>query len=147
MKYLTLAAALLFCGSSEAATYVYQSNAANGHTGSCGAQLAPFQVTITVDDPFPANAMLDGTPLQTIAVSAEGGAHQWSQLSSRRHPLSGSFTTDSDARIVQWAVDGGKSRKFEFFTMNVPNNVGDRVVFHCGSAGIGDNPGVWTRTE
>jgi hypothetical protein len=147
MQYLALAAALLFCGSGEAATYVYQSNASNGYGGQCGAELAPFQITITVDVPFPANATLNNTPVQTIAVSADGGVHQWGTAATKRHPLLESFTTDSNGVIIQWAAAAGKSRKLEFYTRNVPNNVNDLVVFHCGDAGVAGNPGVWTRTE
>jgi hypothetical protein len=45
MRFVIACAALSVCGSAQAATYVYQANAYQGHNGRCGAKLLPFQVT------------------------------------------------------------------------------------------------------
>jgi hypothetical protein len=146
MKYLTVFAALLLCSSGQAATYVYQANAYQGYRGSCGEQLLPFQMTITVDNAFPPNSKFNDAPLQAIWINA-GGKYQWGYHASKKRALGGSFVTNSNGDITEWAVGAAKSARKQAFTHNETGSVEDLVEFNCGSAGVDGDPGAWTRTE
>ena len=144
MKHLIVLAALLLCSNAQAATYVYQAKAYQGHSGRCGKALLPFQMTITVRKAFPPNRNLN-VPLETVSIDA-GGKFQWTATNTKQHQLGGIFVTDGNGDITGWSV-AGATRRSQAWTHNEPNSVEDFVEFKCGSAGNGNDPGIWTRTE
>ena len=144
MKYFTLCAALLLCGSAQAATYVYQVNAYQGHE-RCGRRFLPAQVTITVAEALPPNSNLS-VPLKTFKLKA-GYLFHWSKGYSKTNSDIVGFTTNSNGDITQWSVSAATSGGRGFFTQNETGDVIDLVEFKCGSAGVDGNPGTWTRTQ
>jgi hypothetical protein len=145
MRHLTLIAALLLFSSAQAATYVYQASPYQDHQGRCGGTLLPFQMTITVTKAFPPNRKLNMT-FQTVAIDA-GGKYQWGYRSTKKHQLSGLFTTDANGDITEWSVGASKFARTQAWTHNETGSVGDVVEFKCGAAGTQNDPGTWTRTE
>ena len=146
MKHLTLCAALLLCSNAQAATYVYQANAYQGHDGRCGGQLLPFQVTITVRKAIPPNSSNLIVSLKTLSIYA-GENYQWGRRFNKQHTDGGAFTTDPDGHITEWNVAGATNHRRGFYTQNQTGDVRDFVQFMCGSAGGAGDPGTWTRTK
>ena len=116
MKYLTLFAALLLCSNAQAATYVYQANAYQGHGGRCGGVLVPFQLTVTVKKVLPPNSNLI-VPVETVSLNA-GGKYQWERSYKKKDGYEDGFTTDSNGDIVAWTVTAGESHRTYVVTQN-----------------------------
>jgi hypothetical protein len=146
MKHLIVLAALLLCSNAQAATYVYQAKAYQGHAGRCGGKLLPFQLTITVSQAIPPNSSNLTVPLQTISINA-GGKYQWEREFNKKDTDNGQFTTDLDGDITAWIVAGGTTHRRLVFSQNQIGNVQDSVRFKCGSAGGEGNPGKWKQEE
>jgi hypothetical protein len=146
VKYLTACAGILLCNSASAATYVYQTNPNQGHSGRCGRELLPFQLTITVQEPFPLNADSIIIPLESIYVNA-GGKYQWGRKYNKKHTDGASITTDSNGNIIGWDVSGAKTQRVQSWTHNISGSIEDIAEFKCGTEGSANNPGTWTRTE
>jgi hypothetical protein len=146
MRFVIACAALSVCGSAQAATYVYQANAYQGHNGRCGAKLLPFQVTMTLQAPLPLNTTTANASLKTLSVYA-GERNQWHQRFTKNNSHQANFTTDQAGTITQWVLGGAKGLHEGFSSDNETNDVRDTINFKCGGAGVDNDPGVWTRTE